>query len=138
VIVGGQLDATLTRQQAAQAWADAVQAWAVGIIPPSTTVTAACATLSTSLASIFAVHATPYAGPAMDAAFAAFALTVGGGMAGYVPVPPVAPLGLSSPFATNQPDHATAATAVAALVDAWMRTGVSTLVAPPNTPVPWS
>lgn len=131
--------AALTRTLAAQSWVNAVQAWVVGIIPPSATVAPACAALSTQLASIFATHAAPFAGPAMDQAFASFAVTVGGGMAGYAPVPPVAPLGLANQFSAPHPaTHADAATAIATLIDGWMRTGISTLIAPPNTPVPWS
>jgi len=125
-----------TREQCAQTWADAVQAYAVAILPASTTVTAAAAALSPALASAFA---TPLAGAGIDAAFAAFAATVGGGMLGYTPVPPVTPLGTALQFSGPKPaTHAAAASQIGDLIHAWLTTGVSTLVAPPYTPQTWS
>ncbi len=120
----------------AQAWADAVQAWCSGIVPPSTTVSTACATLSGALASAFAA---PDAPPLMETAFAAFAVTVGGGMAGYAPTPPSGPVGFAPYFSgPDAPTHAQAASDIAGLIDPWMKTGFSTLLVPPNTVVPWS
>jgi len=120
----------------ANGWASAVQSWAAGIVPPSTTVSSAVPTLQSSLASAFSE---PDAASAMESAFAAFAVTVGGGMVGYVPTPPPAPVGFASQFSGPKPaTAAAAASAIASLIDAWMRTGIGTLVAPPNTPVPWS
>lgn len=120
----------------AQGWASAMGAYAAAIVPPSTTVPAAASALSASLASAFA---TPNAIPGMESAFAQFAATVGLGMVGYAPVPPPAPVGFAAQFGGPVPStHAEAASSIATRVDAWMRTGVSTLVAPPNTPVPWS
>jgi hypothetical protein len=99
-------------------------------------VAGAAAALQSSLASAFG---TTDCAPAMESAFAAFAVTVGGGMAGYVPTPPPAPVGFASQFAGPKPaTHASAASAIASLIDTWMKTGLSTLVAPPNTIVPWS
>ena len=75
----------------------------------------------------------------MESAFSTFAVTVGGGMAGFVPTPPPAPVGFASQFAGPKPATAAAASsAIASLIDTWMKTGLSTLVAPPNTVVPWS
>jgi len=75
----------------------------------------------------------------MEAAFAAFAVTLGGGMAGHAPVPPPGPVGFAGIFAQPQSaTHATAATAVASAIDTWLRTGIGTLIAPPNTAIPWS
>jgi hypothetical protein len=120
----------------AQGWADAVESYATGIIPASTTVTSAAATLSTALAAAFAL---PAAAPAMDTAFTAFSVAVGAGMAGYTPTPPVAALGIPTLIAPPYPTtHAAAATEFATLIDTWMRTGFSTLIAAPFTVVPWS
>jgi hypothetical protein len=120
----------------AAAWADAVESWASAVLPASSTVAAAAGTLETALAAAFQ---TTNAAPAMESAFTAFAATVGGGMAGYVPTPPPAPVGFATEFpAPFPPNHAAAATTVAALIDAWMRTGIATLAVPPNTVVPWS
>lgn len=75
----------------------------------------------------------------MESAFAAFAVTVGGGMAGYAPTPPPAPVGFAPQFAGAKPATASAAaSAIASLIHAWMQTGIATLIAPPNTPQPWS
>lgn len=98
---------------------------------------AAQATLAGALASAFAA---PNAIPAMESAFAAFAVTVGVGMAPtFAAVPPAAPVGFAGQFGGPPPaTHAAAASAIASLIDTWMRTGISTLVAPPNTPTPWT
>jgi len=120
----------------AQAWADAIQGYSAAIVPPSTTVAAAAPTLKSALQAAFG---SPSAAPGFDAAFAAFAVTVAGGMLPtFTGVPPPAPLGIASLLAAPQPTHATAAAAFAALIDPWFRTGTGVLVAPPNTVVPWS
>lgn len=120
----------------AQGWADAVQSWAAGITPASAGVAGAVSALQGALASAFAGTD---AAPAMESAFSAFAVTVGAGMVGYVPTPPPAPVGFASQFAGPKPEtHAAAASAIASLIDTWMRSGIGTLIAPPNTPIPWS
>ncbi|HET9954092.1 MAG TPA: hypothetical protein VFQ61_06295 [Polyangiaceae bacterium] len=125
-----------TSPECAHAWAEAVRSYAEGIVPPSAAVAGAAATLEGALASAFA---SPAAAPAMEAAFASFAATVGGGMAGFAPTPPAAPVGFAQLFAGPKPaTHAAAASALAALIDTWLRLGIATLVAPPNTPTPWS
>lgn len=129
-------DAPATAAECAQAWADAAEAWASGIVPPSTTVTAAKGALAASLAGAFA---TPAAAPLMETAFLTFATAVGLGMAGYAPVPPPAPIGLAVQFAgPKPPTHAAAAQQIGTLIDTWMKTGTATLLAPPFTVVPWS
>lgn len=117
---------------AAAGWASAIQTLCAGIVPASTTVAAAAATLQGALAGFNAPDAT--AGKT-DAAMTAFAATVGGGMAGYTPTPPPAPLGISF---SNTSDAQAAADAFIDAVDTWLKTGSSTLIAPPNTVVPWS
>ncbi len=125
-----------TSAACAQAWAAAVQAYAAAIVPASATVTAAAATLASALSAAFQ---TPAAAPGMETAFAAFAATVGGGMAGYAPTPPPAPVGFATQFAGPFPaTHADAASQVADLIHAWLTTGTGTLIAPPFTVVPWS
>ena len=122
---------------AGQAWADAVKDYAAGIVPPSTTVSAAAATLAGALAGAFS---SPAAAPGMEAAFAAFAVTVAGGMLPtYTGVPPAGPVGFASQFAGPKPEsHAEAGAELGGLIDAWMKKGTATLVAPPNTPVTWT
>jgi hypothetical protein len=125
-----------TRALCAQAWADAIQGYAAAVVPASTTVTAACAALATALESAFAL---PSAAAAFDAAFAALAVTVAGGMLpAFTGAPPPSPLGIAALLAGTQATHAAAAAAFASLVDTWFRTGSAVLVAPPNTLVPWS
>jgi hypothetical protein len=125
-----------TAAACANGWASAVSSWASAIIPASTTVSSAVSTLRGALASAFA---SPNDASALESAFAAFAVAVGGGMVGYVPTTPPAPVGFATQFSGPKPaTAAAAASAIASLIDAWMRTGIGTLVAPPNTPVPWS
>jgi len=125
-----------TRLACARAWADACTAHAIGIVPPSTTVTTAGDALAAALTTAFD---SPNAAPAMESAFAQFAAAVGLGMAGFVPVPPPGPVGFDPQFAGPKPaTHADAAQQIGARIDAWLRTGISTMLAPPNTPIPWS
>ena len=125
-----------TRLACARAWADAAVAYATGIAPPSTTVTTAGDALAAALSSAFD---SPNSAPAMESAFAQFAATVGLGMAGFLPTPPVAPVGFAPQFAGPKPaTHADAAQQIGGLIDTWIRTGFSTLAAPPGTVVPWS
>jgi hypothetical protein len=126
----------LARADCAQAWADAINGYAAGIVPPSTTVAAGVAPLASALAAAFAA---PSAASGFDAAFAAFAVTVAGGqLPTFTGVPPPAPLNIAAQLATPQSSHAAAAAAFATLIDAWFHTGTAVLVAPPNTIVPWS
>lgn len=120
----------------AQLWANAVQSYAAAIAPPSTTVAAAGALLATQLTAAFAL---PAAAPAMDAAFTAFAVTLGAGMLpGFVAVPPPAPVGFSLLFAEPYPTTAAEfGQRVGSRIDLWMRTGTATPV-PSGSPLPWS
>ncbi|MCA9610257.1 MAG: hypothetical protein KC619_31895 [Myxococcales bacterium] len=125
-----------TVADAAGAWADAMQAYAAGVTPASTTVAAAAATLETALTAAFANR--PDAASAMELAFTAFATTVGGGMAGYTPTPPPGPVGFAARFAAASPaTHAAAAAAMAGIIDTWMRTGSAT-PSGGGAPVAWS
>jgi len=128
-----------TAADCATQWADALGSYVSGIVPASTTVAAAQAALATALTAAFAGTDPVTTTVAMDAAFAAFAATVGGGMATFTPTPPAGPVGfgdlLVPPFAETSPD---AAAAVATKVHAWLTTGVATLIAPPFTVLTWS
>lgn len=120
--------------ECAEAWAQAMADYAAGVVPPSTTVSAAAASLATALAAAFA---TPVAAPGVDAAFTAFAATVSAGMLpAFAGTPPPAPLGIAALLAASQPTHAAAAAAFSAQIDLWMRSGSAVLVAPPFTAVP--
>lgn len=121
----------------AQGWADAVKAYAAGVVPPSLAVDAAAASLAGALAGAFG---SPSAIGGMESAFAAFATTVASGMAPtFAGVPPAAPVGFAAQFGGPAPEtHSEAASAIAGRIDAWMKTGTATLVAPPNTPTIWS
>jgi hypothetical protein len=117
-------------------WAAAMLDYAAAVVPASTTVSVAAQTLATALASAFA---SPTAPADFDLAFAAFAASVGLGMApAFTGAPPAAPLGIGTLLVGSQPTHAVAAAAFAALIDEWFRTGSATLVAPPFTVVNWS
>jgi hypothetical protein len=117
-------------------WADAIAAYFSPVVPPSANVAAAKGTLQTQLAAAFAL---PSAATAMDAAFTAFALTVGGGMAPtFVAVPPPLPVGWALLFAEPYPASADAAAEkISTVLDAWARTGTAT-PSIGGSPSPWS
>lgn len=119
-----------------QQWADAMQAYATGIVPASTTVTTAAATLASDLAAAFALAD---AIPSMETAFATFAATVGLGMApAFTAVPPPGAAGFAAQFGGGHPvTHADAASAISGIIDTWMRTGTAT-PSGGGAPVPWS
>ena len=124
----------LTAPGCAAAWASAVSGYAAAVVPASTTVELAAATLETALAAAFA---TPSAASLVDAAFTAFAATVAVGMApAFTGAPPPAPLSIGVLFAAPQPTHAAAAAAFAALIDTWFKTG-SAVSVPPGVTVTW-
>lgn len=125
-----------TAADCAQAWASAIQGYASGIVPASTTVAAAASALVASLQSAFE---SPSAGSSFDAALATFAATVGTGMLPlYTGTPPAAPLNITSLLSSPRNTHAQAAADFTTWIDLWMKTGIGTLVAPPNTPQPWA
>jgi hypothetical protein len=126
-----------TPAAAAALWAAAFGSYAAGVVPTSTTVAAAQATLQIALAAAFAL---PSATAAMDTAFQAAALTIAGGMAagGFTGTPPGSVVGwatlLVAPYSAT---NALAAAKIANRIHAWMLTGTTVLVAPPNTPGVW-
>lgn len=120
-----------------QAWGDAMKDYAAGLVPPSTAVAAAAGTLGGALGAAFA---TPSAIGGMEAAFAAFGATVALGQAPlYTGAPPADPVGFAAQFGGPAPEtHGAAASAIAGRIHTWMATGSATLVALPNTVLPWS
>jgi hypothetical protein len=126
-----------TAAACAALWASAFGTYAGSVVPASTTVAAAEATLQSALAAAFA---SPSAAAAMDSAFQAAAVTIGTGMLpAFAAVPPPAPIGWATVLAEPYPaDNAAAAAKLSTAIHAWMLTGTATLVAPPNTLVPWS
>ncbi len=119
----------------AQQWASAATQYATAVVPPSLTVSAAGSALTAALAGAFA---TPLAAPGMESAFAAFAASVGVGMApAFVAAPPPRPVGFATQFALPPPPTAAAAaSAVTTLIDTWMRSATAT-PAVGGSPVPW-
>lgn len=131
----GTADIPASQAACANEWGAIMADYAADIAPPSTTVSAAAATLASSLAAAFA---TPAAAAAVDAAFSAFAATVGTGMApSFVATPPAAPPGFATQLLTSQPTHAAAAAAFATLIDTWMKTGTA-VPAGGGPAVPWT
>lgn len=122
-VSGGVTDLTTSRASCAQEWADAMESYASAIVPASTTVTAAAATLSTSLASAFALAD---GRGAVSTAFSAFATTVGSGMTGFTATPPPGSLGVTALTASAKATHALAAADWSSAIDTWMKTGTAT------------
>jgi hypothetical protein len=134
----GNRDYPATGDDCADEWADALQAYATGIIPASTTVSAATATLRTSLKSAFALP-TASRMAAFNTAMAAWATTIGGGQAGFVATPPVGlPLATLLALPTPPSSRSAGVSAAASSIDAWMKTGIAVMTAPPGTTLNWS
>jgi hypothetical protein len=125
------------RETVGQAWADAVDAYAAAIIPPSTT-SPAC---KTALAGALAGMSSPNGAlVVLPAGFTGYAAVLGGGMAPtFIATPPPVPLNLSPAFSLgmSRAPAAEVIAQIAALVDAWFRTGIAVpLIGGPS--VPWS
>jgi hypothetical protein len=121
----GGRDYPATRELCAHEWAEAMRVYAAAITPPSSSVAAAAAALEAALVSAFA---TTSAAAPLESAFAAFALSVGGGMVGFLPTPPPAPVGFAALLTMSNPapTRSAAVANIAATIDAWMHTGVAT------------
>lgn len=109
-----------TADECAAELAQAVGAYAADIIPASTTVASAAATLETALKS---AYAQPSAIAPTESAFTAFASTVGSGMAGFTAVPPSGPVGFATMDASTRSG---AFEALADKIDTWLKTGTAT------------
>lgn len=129
-------DPPATAAACAQAWADGVEAYCSGIVPPSTAVSAAAAALVGALTTAFQASA---AAPGMESAFASFASTVGSGMApAFTATPPPAPVGFATQFAGAFPaTHAQAGEEIGGLIHTWMVSG-SAVPSGGGGPIPWS
>lgn len=128
----------------ADLWRAACAAYAAGIVPPSTTVAAASTALAATLTGVFSTGGTgPAKAAAMEAAFLAWATAIGLGMLpAFASTPPAGLIGFAAEFA-KPPDqwlttYALAAAFWSSAIDVWMKTGIATLVAPPNTPQLWA
>jgi hypothetical protein len=97
-------------------WADAVEAYATGVVPPSAAVAAAAATLEGAMVTAFG---TPAAGPGLDTAFVTFAATVFGGMPPMSPAAPAGPPGFPAAFLVPAATHAEGAANFKVLIDVW-------------------
>jgi hypothetical protein len=121
---------------AANAWADAIVNGFTSIVPASTTVAAAKPAL---IAAIKTAFEAPSAAAGLEAALAAFAGTVGGGMAGagFTATVPPAAVGFATMFAGAQPaTRADSAARIADKIIAWAKTGLGTPAS--GTAINWS
>jgi hypothetical protein len=124
---------------AAMAWADAVELYAAGVIPASTTVAAAAATLEIAIVSAFGQITAAATASALEAAFLVFATTVAGGMLPtHVGAPPAGLVGFLALLTTDQDSQDDMAEAWADAIDAWAVTGTAVLQPPPNPVINWS
>ena len=117
-------------------WASALNSYASAIIPASTTVTAASNALGTTLQTTFSNNDDPAMLVTLEANFKTWAAAIGTGMVGYNSVPPAGNIGFSG-FA-DQASHGGAALVWTVAINAWMITGVSTLILFPFTVVIWN
>lgn len=122
---------------AAKAWAGAIDAYAKGVIPPSTTAAAAKSALEGALMGMSAPGAALVAFPA---AFTAYAAALGGGMApAFIATPPPAPIVFAPAMAAGMAGAPASAVVpqIATIIDLWFRTGMA-VPALGGPPVPWS
>lgn len=125
---------------AASLWASELVAYASDVTPASTTVSAGEAPLKAALEVAFEAGSESGDGtPQMEAAMTAFGATIAGGMtgAGFTGAPPAGDVGFADAFSSNRDSTQAGADAVADKVDAWMKTGTATPIAPGPT-IPWS
>lgn len=120
----------------AASWASAMESYAIGIVPPSITVTLAANALESNLIATFANSGSPSMLTSLESDFALFASGVALGMIGYTSVPPPGLVGFAS--IGTQTSNPGAALVWTVAINSWMITGISTLIAPPFTVVPWS
>lgn len=114
------------------AWADAIETLCAGIVPASTTVTAAATALEADLAGFNEPSA---AQASLEAALVTFAAEVGAGMApAFTATPPVAPVGITFP---TEDDAQAAADAIIDTINTWLQTGTAT-PSGGGSPVNWS
>lgn len=113
-------------------WGGAIETLTTAVVPASTTVAAAAATLETALVGFNASNA---AQAKLESALVTFAATVGTGMApAFTATPPVAPVGITFP---EEDDAQTAADAIIDTINTWLKTGTAT-PSGGGSPVNWS
>lgn len=131
------IQATFSASDAGEKWADAIASGFSGLVPSSTTVSTAKTVLQTALTAAFQ-DLNGGCITKMEAAMAAFGATVATGMLPtYTGVPPAGPVGFASVF-TSPVNNNSWCAQVATKIQQWVTTGTATLVAPPNTVIPWS
>lgn len=126
-------------EAAAQAWSDVMVAYAGDVVPASTTVSAAGSALKTALQSAFVLAPAPTVLVDMETAFAAFAATVGAGMApAFTATPPPNPVGFAALGAPPFPSDTNSAAEIwKTRIDTWFKTGTAT-PSGGGSPVNWS
>lgn len=120
---------------AAQYWADSLNIYGLAVTPASTTQAAAVS----AFIGLFNTM-TPATGLVIfPTCFAAYAATLGGGMAGWVAVPPPSPINFApvQTAAVAGADQTQCLVLMVDILDAWFRTGTATPVAG-GPAVPWS
>lgn len=124
-------------KEVGERWANALDAYASAVTPPSTTPSAA----KVASERIFATASPILANAAivLPQAFLAYATILAGGMSGYTGVPPAGVLDLSTVFAIGLGggSGSDCAAEMANKVDIWFKTGTATLIVPPNTVLNW-
>lgn len=120
-------DPVLIQKKTALLWKNIIKKGFVGISPSSSSVSSAADSLYSSLNS-------KDAGTAIYAFYASAMSSIGNGMSGYSTLTPPIPLLLSAPFENKN----LACETLASQLVACAKTGMSMLIAPPNTVEGWS
>jgi len=130
-------DPPSSAEEAAEKWATSLGNYALTLTQVSLTVEVAKSALQASLTATF--QTSTDAAATFDAALAAFAATVAGGMLpAFVGVPPATPFSeIVFPAEVLYPDSEAAKSAIGALIYAWFLTGQATPSAG-GPAVPWS
>ena len=118
-------------------WSGAIDVYAgANILPASTTAIAAKTALQSSMSLI---TSPAMATTQVQVSFAAYAVSIGLGMTGFLATPPPLPLDLS-PVAVLGFSGATSAACIAlaaTIIDTWFRTGLAAPL-PSGTPINWN
>lgn len=112
--------------------AGAVVTYAAGVVPATGAGVGAAIALATGVQAAFEMTSSAASASALETAFSTFATAIAVGMAGFVAVPPPAPLGFASLMSVNQVSKSAAASSWASAIDTWFRTGTAA-PAPPGT-----
>lgn len=123
--------------EVANVWSDVADALLMGVIPASTTASAA---KSAFIGIMSAVNSnTPNGLMLLDNAFVAYAATISGGMSPlYTGTPPPSPPGLPALLSSPSTSANAVANQIGTLLSTWAKTGTATLVAPPFTVSAWT